>query len=135
MSPQPSTGPRTAAGKAASSKNSLRHGLASGAIRLQNEALATAAPGTLPPSFALLLRYQTTNEPAFYRAHKALEDSRKAAQQFVSQTTENARQTRESEALAFLTRPFPPLDIGKHLERVRVEREQKAAAANSCDPK
>ena len=190
MSPQPqphskstksshSTGPRTDIGKAASSKNSLRHGLASStllipgedpvefeslltglteewdpasptelilvenlakhhwlvqrALRLQGEALATAAPGTLPASFALLLRYQTTNERAFFRAYRALEDARKSLQQFDSQNEEKARKAIESEALAFLTRPFPPLDLEKHLERVRVEREAKAAAANSCD--
>ena len=88
-----------------------------------------AEPGTLPPSFALLLRYQTTNERAFYRAHKTLEDGRKAAQQFVSQNEEKAHKAQESAALAFLTKPFPPLDLEKHLARVRAERDQKATAA------
>ena len=171
MSPQPqseptgnshSTGPRTGAGKAASSRNSLRHGLASGtilitgedaaeweslhrglteewgptsstehilvdnlarhhwlvqrALRLQGEALAEAEPGTLPASFALLLRYQTTNERAFSRALKALEDIRKTARQFVSQNEEKARKAKQSPALTFLTKPFSPFAIEKHLE-------------------
>ena len=125
MSPQPSlsqfqksksksSGPRTESGKAASSQNALRHGLASGtilipgedpaefqaletalfdqykpadptqtilvhdmakhhwlkdrALRLQGEALALATPGEIPASFPVLLRYQTTNDRAFYKA-------------------------------------------------------------------
>jgi len=146
MSPQPapspsqkskskSTGPRTESGKAASSQNALRHGLASGtilipgedpaefqaletalfdqykpadptqtilvhdmakhhwlkdrALRLQGEALALATPGEIPASFPVLLRYQTTNDRAFYKALDTLKvlqlQAENDAHDFVSQ--------------------------------------------------
>jgi hypothetical protein len=139
MAPQPaprkSTGPKTEAGKAASSKNALRHGLASGtilipgedpaefqaledalfdqykpadptqtllvhdmakhhwlkdrALRLQGEALSLATPGEIPASFPVLLRYQTTNDRAFYKALDTLKvlqlQAENDAHDFVSQ--------------------------------------------------
>ena len=142
MAPQPapstkskSTGPRTEAGKAASSQNALRHGLASGtplipgedpaqyqalvdalftehapagatetllvadmakhywlkdrALRLQGESLALMTDGELPATFAVLIRYQSTNERAFHKAFATLQALRKQAlatrNQFVSQ--------------------------------------------------
>jgi hypothetical protein len=139
MAPQPvprkSTGPKTEAGKAASSKNALRHGLASGtilipgedpaefqaledalfdqykpadptqtilvhdmakhhwlkdrALRLQGEALSLATPGEIPASFPVLLRYQTTNDRAFYKALDTLKvlqlQAQNDAHDFVSQ--------------------------------------------------
>jgi hypothetical protein len=142
MAPQPasnqkhkSTGPRTESGKAASSKNALRHGLASGtilipgedpaefqaledalfdqyqpadptqtilvhdmakhhwlkdrALRLQGEALSLASPGEIPATFPVLLRYQTTNDRAFYKALDTLKvlqlQAENDAYDFVSQ--------------------------------------------------
>jgi len=175
MSPQPapdnqkskSTGPRTEAGKAASSKNALRHGLASGtllipgenpeelaaleqqltdeykpasatetllvanmvkhqwlmdrAIRLQGEALAGAKPGELPASFPVLLRYQTSNERAFYKALNTLlalrKDSRIYKARFVSKELHN-------EVLQHLYRPIPDEAFEPsraHLEKLRQE--------------
>ncbi len=149
MSPQPalqpnaSTGPKTEAGKAASSQNALRHGLASGtvvvpgedpeafqafadsfkkhyapanaieevlvadmarhhwlkdrAMRLQDEGIANAPAGELPANFAVLLRYQTTNERAFHKAFATLttlQKERKSEQrQFVSQYEETVGTT------------------------------------------
>ena len=137
--PTLSTGPRTDAGKATSSKNSLRHGLASGrlliagedpeefalllknlleewspatqteqlhvenmarhqwlverACQLQSRLLYANDVSELPPSFTLLIRYQTTNERAFIRAQKVLEamqqtrkqQAAKPQEEFVSQ--------------------------------------------------
>ncbi|MDQ6677782.1 MAG: hypothetical protein M3Z09_10855 [Acidobacteriota bacterium] len=133
--PNPSTGPKTEAGKAVSSQNALRHGLASGtvivpgedpeafhafaaslkkqyapanaieevlvadmarhhwlkdrALRLQDEGIANAPAGELPANFAVLLRYQTTNERAFHKVFAALttvQKERKSEQrEFVSQ--------------------------------------------------
>ncbi len=174
MLPQPApekrktaTGPRTQAGKAISSKNAIRHGLASGtlimpgesqadfdallqglleewspatqterlhvenmarhqwlverACRLQGELLAVSDVSALPPSFAVLLRYQTANERAFVRAQKTLEamqDLRK--QQFVSQNA-------EMPALPFFVPP--PRDYAKDLEMLRQLREERAPKA------
>ena len=184
MSPQPapsetdsrSTGPRTEAGKAASSQNALRHGLASGAllipgedpaefesllnglladwepetnterllihnmakhqwlidraIRLQGEVLtASPCPTVLPASFAVLLRYQTTNERAYYRAQKSLEDWQMGRQQFVSQQEAQAVKAQQNELLASLTRPFPPSRTAEHFEKMLADR--KAAAVPS----
>ena len=184
MSPQPapatkqshSTGPRSEAGKAASSQNALRHGLASGkllihgedpaefqslldgliedwqpdsaterllvqnmakyqwlvdrAIRLQGEALAASQdPTILPPSFAVLLRYQTTNERAYYRAQKSLEEWTHARQQFVSQENRQAAKAFENELMALAAHPFPPSRMDEYFEKLRAEREAKGRAA------
>ncbi len=180
-----STGPRTAAGKSVSSQNSLRHGLASGALlipgedpqafkallnnllaewdpatpterllvenmakhhwlverslRLQSQALATITePGTLPDSFAVLLRYQTTNERAFSRALKSLQELRKLNAEFVSQKQHAGQNANEAEALALLAQPFPMLDIPAELERIRAGRPPVPPAtrpSSSCGPK
>ena len=169
MSPQPapsqsqkskskskSTGPRTESGKATSSQNALRHGLASGtilipgenpadfealetalfdqykpadptqtilvhdmakhhwlkdrALRLQGEALALATPGEIPASFPVLLRYQTTNDRAFYKALDTLKVLQLQAENdehdFVSQQqTEIAEQRLKSFNFGPLDRP------------------------------
>ena len=163
-----STGPRTPAGKAASSQNALRHGLASGtllipgedpaawnsllaglleewtprtpterllvedlakhhwlkerALHLQSEALAACAPGTLPPDFALLLRYQTTNERAFTRALHALQALQRQRREFVSQT-------HEAQIITRLTAPFPPFD-----PQAAIKTYRAAAAAKQAPP-
>lgn len=162
---QKSTGPRTAAGKAASSQNALRHGLASAtllipgedpaelaalerelaaeykpatatetllvanmvkhqwlmdrAIRLQGEALAIAQPGELPATFPVLLRYQTSNERAFYKALTTLlalqKDNRVYQAQFVSQQAHD-------EILRELYAPVPESafePIRAHMEKLR----------------
>jgi len=162
--PNPSTGPRTDAGKAASSQNALRHGLASGtiiipgedpeafqsfaaslkkdyapantieevlvadmarhhwlkdrAMRLQDEGIANVSAGQLPDNFAVLLRYQTTNERAFHKAFATLttlQNQRKSEQRdFVSQYEERiaavACQQRRA-IVSGLKKPsdFPPL--------------------------
>jgi hypothetical protein len=146
-----STGPRTAAGKAISSQNSLKHGLASGRLIIEGEdpanyqanldeyindlkpvgktelALVTeianaqwfkdrayrfqaiafdnhvpTAEHTVPPELGVLIRYQTANERAFYRALKtlqALQKERKVTpKQFVSQIHVLAPQEDEMEA-------------------------------------
>lgn len=164
MAPQPvlpnnSTGPRTEAGKAASSRNAFKHGLASGtilipgedpgelnqletalteqyqptdamevilveamvkhhwlkdrALRLQGEALALAKPGELPATFAVLLRYQTTNERAFYKALNTLQTLRKEAlkqqEEFVSQQADREY----AEVLRKVYTPMPRADSMK----------------------
>jgi hypothetical protein len=133
------TGPTTPEGKATSSGNSLKHGLASGriiipgedpaafealvsdlieghapanetesllvqqmaqswwlmqrAIRLQNQAFTETRLDT--HKLALLLRYQTTHERAFYRALNSLiklqKQRRTSAPEFVSQKPVGAR--------------------------------------------
>jgi hypothetical protein len=142
-----STGPRTAAGKAISSQNALKHGLASNRLIIEGEdpadyqtnldefltdlqpvgklevelateianaqwfkaralrfqAIAfdnhTPTPNhTVPPELGVLIRYQTTNERAFYRALKTLQTLQKerksapapADDQFVSQNQTTA---------------------------------------------
>ena len=184
MSPSPapsntSTGPRTEAGKATSSQNSLRHGLASGkllmpgedpaefesllegllsdwepdsnterllvhnmakhqwlvdrAIRLQGEALAASPdPTVLPASFPVLLRYQTTNERAFYRAQKCLEDWQSARQQFVSQEAAEDVKAKRAELFAFLTKPFPEPRSPEYYEKLRASREAQATSTASA---
>ena len=178
-----STGPRTEAGKAASSRNALTHGLASGtlfiegedqseyqslianlleewqpatptehllvhnmakhhwlverAIRLRGEALATAAPGTLPASFAVLLRYQTTNERAFTRAQKSLEEMQQTRREFVSQKAGAVEKQRYKKALASLTAPLPRPDYDKIIERMAAARNavsQRSAAPAQTAP-
>ncbi len=163
------TGPRTPEGKQISSRNSLRHGLASGAIlipgedpallnaledalfeehqpanpteallvedmvkhhwlkdralRLQGEALATAAPGELPASFALLLRYQTANDRAFHKALATLTALKKEQlaqeREFVSQQEEQEDLEMRRHIMQSLT--MPPLP--SHLERFRRPKE------------
>ena len=151
-----STGPRTESGKATSSQNALRHGLASGtilipgenpadfealetalfdqykpadptqtilvhdmakhhwlkdrALRLQGEALALATPGEIPASFPVLLRYQTTNDRAFYKALDTLKVLQLQAENdehdFVSQQqTEIAEQRLKSFNFGPMDRP------------------------------
>jgi len=162
--PGASTGPRTDAGKAVSSQNSLRHGLASGtvvipgedpeafqvfaasfkkdyapantieevlvadmarhhwlkerAMRLQDEGLAKAAAGELPDNFAVLLRYQTTNERAFHKALATLTSLQKQRKsdhrEFASQYQERVgvgarRQQREIAAGHAKASDFPPI--------------------------
>ncbi len=158
MAPQPlasidntsaSTGPRTPLGKAVSSQNALKHGLASEimilpgepvaeweefrdgmfaewqpgtpteqalvgdmakhqwlkdrSIRLQNEFLQYAGlKDTNVQRFSVLMRYQTTNERAFARAKKQLEEMRKNRPEFVSQ---NANRSEESPKPAAPRRP------------------------------
>ncbi len=164
-----STGPRTEAGKAASSQNALRHGLASGtllipgedpeqfaalrdglfthyqpagvietllvedmarhhwlkdrALRLQGEALAIAPPGEIPASFAVLLRYQTTNERAFHKALATLEALRhqqlaisKTQQQFVSQQRRREDDELTRSINAYIYSPMPTAPSTPHAD-------------------
>jgi hypothetical protein len=155
-----SSGPVTSAGKAISSQNALKHGLASGRIiiegedpaeyqaaldgylqdlhpegpvetalvheianaqwfkarslRLQAEAFNTYTPDgqhVLPPDLPVLIRYQTANERAFYRALKTLQEQQKIRQsiprQFVSQKPapspdEHAEETSFQETLDYM---------------------------------
>ncbi len=190
MSPQPAsepnhpTGPRTEAGKAISSQNALRHGLASGtmlvpgedpeaclalaaslkqlyapanameellvadmarhhwlkdrAMRLQDEGLAAAAPGQLPDNFAVLLRYQATNERAFHKALTTLTTLQKQRKsehrEFVSQYEEQVLQPARFQQKAIAagykkTSDFPPvLTFEQFVER---KKAQDAPAAGS----
>jgi len=65
------------------------HWLKDRAMRLHDEGIANAAAGQLPDNFAVLLRYQTTNERAFHKALAALTTLRKERKseqrEFVSQ--------------------------------------------------
>ncbi|MDQ6678296.1 MAG: hypothetical protein M3Z09_13500 [Acidobacteriota bacterium] len=180
MSPQPakpakSTGPRTEAGKAASSQNALRHGLASGAIlipgedpaefqtleqalfeqhqpanatetllvadlakhhwlkdralRLQAETLAAAKPGELPATFAVFLRYQSTNERAFHKALATLNGLRKEQlaqeRQFVSQKEKQADREAWETVERKLFAPPPQVPMSEFIENIRKSREQR----------
>ena len=168
-----STGPRTIMGKARSSQNSLRHGLASGtllihgedpeefalllqglidewspatptekiqvenmarhqwlverACLLQSKILTTVDVAALPPSFAVMLRYQTTNERAFVRAQKTLEAMQQTRkQQDAPPETEFVSQN------PFLFKPLPPRDYEKDLEmlrKLRADRDPKPASS------
>ncbi|MDQ6679331.1 MAG: hypothetical protein M3Z09_18770 [Acidobacteriota bacterium] len=162
--PNASTGPRTEAGKAASSQNALRHGLASGtiivpgedpeafqslaaslkklyapantmeellvadmarhhwlkdrAMRLQDEGIANAPAGELPANFAVLLRYQATNERAFHKALATLttlqkqrkSDHREFVSQYEEQIGSTARHQQKAIASGYRkSSDFPPL--------------------------
>ncbi len=173
--PTHSTGPRSKAGKAISSQNALRHGLASGtlfiegedqaewqslftslleewqpatptehlhvqamarhhwlverAIRLQGEALAAIAePGTLPASFAVLLRYQIANERAFARAQKTLQEMQRARREFVSQQEAHHANAQFQQQMARLTAPPPAPDYEKIIERMNAARRPSPPA-------
>ncbi|MDQ6678633.1 MAG: hypothetical protein M3Z09_15215 [Acidobacteriota bacterium] len=161
LEPNPSTGPKTEAGKAVSSRNALRHGLASGAVlipgedpeafpafalslktlyapanaieevlvadmarhhwlkdramRLQDEGIANASAGQLPDNFAVLLRYQTTNERAFHKAFAALttlQKERKSEQrEFVSQYEDGPGTTARQQQRAIAAGHKKPSDF------------------------
>ena len=183
MSPSPShksTGPSTPTGKAASSQNALRHGLAAGrllipgedpaewqtlladltgewepttaterilvedmarhhwllerAIRLQSEALAAAQPGEIPQTFAVLLRYQTTNERAFSRALHSLEALHKTRRDFVSQENKQAVAKAQAAVWASLSAPFPKSSFEDYLEKKRAASPAPTAAAPVAVP-
>jgi hypothetical protein len=144
------TGPRTLTGKATSSGNSLKHGLASGriiipgedpadfeallsdlvaehapaneteallvqhmaqswwlmqrAIRIQNQAFTETGVDT--QKLALLMRYQTTHERAFYKALNSMIKLVKERRKFVSQ--KRAQVTHPSHFVSQKTRVSPP---------------------------
>lgn len=90
------------------------HWLKDRAMRLQGEALAVAPPGELPPSFSVLLRYQTTNERAFHKALSTLQALRKqqltgTKQQtkFVSQQNRKAENDLDAAINAYIYGPLP----------------------------
>lgn len=89
------------------------HWLKDRALRLQGEALALAKPGELPATFAVLLRYQTTNERAFYKALNTLQTLRKEAlkqqEEFVSQQADREY----AEVLRKVYTPMPRADSMK----------------------
>ena len=106
-------------------ENMARHQwLVERACLLQSKLLAKADVTELPPSLAVLLRYQTTNERAFVRAQKTLEAMQQTRKQqdappeedFVSQNP-------------FLFRPLPPRDYEKDLEMLRKLRDERAPQA------
>ncbi len=96
-----STGPRTSNGKLASSRNSLKHGLASGTLIIPGgengvDEKRTGCSGPVvrdlnENGLSLLLRYQTTHDRAFYKALNTLDrlqrERRKSEIGFVSQNS------------------------------------------------
>ena len=107
------------------------HWLVERSLRLQGEALATAAPGTLPPFFAVLLRYQITNERAFTRAQKSLTDMQRARREFVSQKESEAAAARANQDFARFTAPLPMPDYEKIIERMNAARHGQPAPAQT----
>ena len=90
------------------------HWLKDRAIRLQGEALAIAPPGEIPATFAVLLRYQTTNERAFHKALATLQALRKQElatekkqQQFVSQQRRQEDDELNTAINAYIYGPMP----------------------------
>ena len=83
------------------------HWLKDRALRLQGEALATAAPGELPATFPVLLRYQTTNDRAFY---KALNTLQLAQMERFAQEDAVVSQNHQMEMLGRMFAPIPNFD-------------------------
>lgn len=174
--PSASTGPKTAEGKAKSSQNAFKHGLASAtllvadesaeewetflqslhaewspatpteellvgdmakhhwlkdrAIRIQNELLqdhGTFSAMVSTPFFPILLRYQTTNERAFARAKKQLEDMQNVRREFVSQN--------HPDPIAVAQRPAPKsVKQSAPTERVQQPRRDLVNETSKREP-
>ena len=88
-----------------------------------------ARPHHAPASFAVLLRYQTTNERAYYRAQKSLEDWQLGRREFVSQEEAKDAKAKQAELFAFLTKPFPEPRSPEYYDKLRASREVQQPAA------
>ena len=93
------------------------HWLVERALRLQGEILTRPGPHNLSHSFAVLIRYQVTNERAFTRALKALEDLQRARREFVSQKEAEAAKAPANQDPAHHTAHLTKPDYGQIIER------------------
>ena len=103
------------------------HWLKDRALRLQGEALATAAPGELPATFPVLLRYQTTNDRAFYKALQTLQVT-----QMERFALEDAVVS-QNQQMAFLEKMYAPLpDLSGQLKKLYDDKLHQKEAAQTA---
>jgi hypothetical protein len=103
------------------------HWLKDRALRLQGEALATAAPGELPATFPVLLRYQTTNDRAF---HKALDTLQVLQFDRIDQERALVSQEQEMEIMQRMFAPIP--NFAEQAQKAREAHMNKQKAPQTA---